>query len=390
MLAKTTSATFLKFGAVSSAFRGQQGFIKKEYTLSDDTIYRLYSYNEPVYVEPMEGMAMLRITRNPEIEEIENFALHRDIRINKGNWFALAPMSSYTIYNLYIPENAERQVLKLDKPILYNHITPTLRINEIIAYYYVVKRPGYVFPGEVHNYFELTYVDHGSLLTHVNGVDYEISSGQVMMYGPGQFHNQQVTSSEACSYMTVIFQADGINRDKVLNRVFTCNREMVNDLNTFVKATDDTGEYHNDAMIISLQYILIEMLVSNQEEYQPKPISPINQHFEDNLMEEIIDYINHHLYEPLPIEQICAKFSISRSTLQNLFKNNLQIPPKQYINNAKLSHSRAMIRKGDHTISEIASMLGFTPIHYFSRRFTSYYGITPSEYARKIYPESEE
>ena len=100
MLAKTTSATFLKFGAVSSAFRGQQGFIKKEYTLSDDTIYRLYSYNEPVYVEPMEGMAMLRITRNPEIEEIENFALHRDIRINKGNWFALAPMSSYTIYNL--------------------------------------------------------------------------------------------------------------------------------------------------------------------------------------------------------------------------------------------------------------------------------------------------
>lgn len=74
MLAKTTSATFLKFGAVSSAFRGQQGFIKKEYTLSDDTIYRLYSYNEPVYVEPMEGMAMLRITRNPEIEEIENFA----------------------------------------------------------------------------------------------------------------------------------------------------------------------------------------------------------------------------------------------------------------------------------------------------------------------------
>ena len=132
------------------------------------------------------------------------------------------------------------------------------------------------------------------------------------------------------------------------------------------------------------------MLVSNQEEYQPKPISPINQHFEDNLMEEIIDYINHHLYEPLPIEQICAKFSISRSTLQNLFKNNLQIPPKQYINNAKLSHSRAMIRKGDHTISEIASMLGFTSIHYFSRRFTSYYGITPSEYARKIYPESEE
>lgn len=49
-----------------------------------------------------------------------------------------------------------------------------------------------------------------------------------------------------------------------------------------------------------------------------------------------------------------------------------------------------MIRKGDMTISQIAEKLGFTSIHYFSRKFTASYGITPSEFARKIYTSSDD
>ena len=89
--------------------------------------------------------------------------------------------------------------------------------------------------------------------------------------------------------------------------------------------------------------------------------------------------------EPLPIDQICNHFSVSRSSLQNLFRNNLNTSPKHYINEAKLSLSRVLIKKGEYTISEISNRLGFTSIHYFSRRFTTRYGVTPSEYAKKIY-----
>ena len=37
------------------------------------------------------------------------------------------------------------------------------------------------------------------------------------------------------------------------------------------------------------------------------------------------------------------------------------------------------------TISEIALMLGFNSIHYFSRAFTQKYNMPPSEYAKTIY-----
>ena len=43
-----------------------------------------------------------------------------------------------------------------------------------------------------------------------------------------------------------------------------------------------------------------------------------------------------HAYQ----EDLCNKFSVSRSSLQTLFKNNLNISPKKYINDLKLSKSK--------------------------------------------------
>ena len=66
------------------------------------------------------------------------------------------------------------------------------------------------------------------------------------------------------------------------------------------------------------------------------------------------------------IAEICQKFSMSRSSLQILFKENMDMPPKKYINELKLEKSRQMICENKYTISEIALMLGFNSIHYFS------------------------
>lgn len=390
MFNKTTSANYFKFGKVTDSFKkDSENYDISMFTEIDDEVSEMVSYDHDVYIEPMEGMAMMRIAENPYMDTIESFALHRAIQVNKGYFFALVPMSGPIIYNLYIPHNTRKRRIRLETPIRYDHIVPTIRIDEIIAYYYVVKRPNYQFPGEVHRYYELTYVDQGNLYTTVDGKSYELEANQFMIYGPGQFHDQRVTSEASCSYMTVIFKAEGLIASESLNQVFTCSRSMVSTMESFVKATDDKGPYRFDAMVTTLQSFLVLALHSKTKEDIALPTSPINQHFENKLMEEIIDYINHHLYEPLPIDQICQKFSISRSTLQNLFKNNLQTAPKQYINEAKLNRSKILIRKGDRTISEIASLLGFNSIHYFSRKFTQRYGITPSEFSRRIYDQND-
>lgn len=389
MYNKTTSTNYLKYGKVTDSFRKNADLAVSTYTETVDTAYEMRAYNTDVYIEPMEGMALLRIAKNPVLDEVESFALHRSISIKHGNYFVLVPMHGSIVFRLYVPQGAKSTIIRLEKPIHYDHIVSKISISEIIAYYYVVKQPAYFFPGEVHNFYELTYVDTGEVQTTVQGTLYTIKAGQCMLYGPGQFHDQKVTSDESCSYLTVVFQAHGLDNERILDRVFSCSRTMIGNIETFVKSSDENIPYHYDQMITDLRSLIIEMLQLDYQKDMVKATTPINQYFESRLMEEIIAYINQHLYQPLPITEICEQFSISRSTLQNLFKNNMEIAPKQYINEAKLNRSRNLIRKGDHTISEIASMLGFTSIHYFSRKFTQHYGVTPSEFSRKIYDEKE-
>ncbi len=386
MISKTTSSNFVKFGTIVQNIPDED-FIVEEFTVSTKVIHDIYSYNQAVYLEAFEGMAMVGIVRVPEVDSIESFALHRRVRIEPDVYFNLTSMSEHIVYRLYIPKHATKTTYTLPKPFVYESISPKIRVSEIIAYYYVVKRPAYSFLGETHNYYELTFVDQGSLDTTVDGKSYTIGINECMLYVPGQFHDQKVSSDNPCSYLTVIFAADGVHTDLVSNRVISCTREMQDDINRFVSTSDQENPFKYDGMISCLEQILISFHMYANAKKMPKPITPVNQHFEDRLVEEILEYIHKHILEPLPIEQICDRFAISRSTLQNLFKNNLQVPPKQYINTAKLNQSRLLIRKGDYTITEIASMLSFNSIHYFSRKFTQSYGITPSEYARKIYDQ---
>lgn len=385
MFYKTTSANFAKYGSVSNTFQKVDDLEAHEYTVSDETIYSMTSYNVPVYIEPMEGMAMLRVSTAPESGEFASFSLHRSVCIFPNVYFSLVPMTGYIVYNLYNAKHSTRSSAKLPQPIRYHHIIPMIRIEEILAYYYVVKWPHYHFAGEVHNFYELTYVDNGSLETKVNNKVYQINAQECMVYGRGEFHDQSVISDKSCSYLTVIFRASGIPSERILGRIFKCNRQMISDMETFVKTSDKETSFSDDAMVSTLQSFVVSLISNTDETEQSRSPSPISQHFEDHLTSEIVDYIHAHLYEALPIDQICDKFSISRSTLQNLFKNNLKLPPKEYINEAKLSRSRTLIRNGDRTISEVASMLGFNSIHYFSRKFTHRFGITPSEFSRGIY-----
>jgi AraC-like DNA-binding protein len=139
-------------------------------------------------------------------------------------------------------------------------------------------------------------------------------------------------------------------------------------------------------MLCLMQEIIIRLL---QSEFIGKKSGPpgtmARQHYQDELLEKILSYIDDTIYEPLTIAEICQKFSISRSSLQILFKENLNQPPKKYINELKLERSRQMICENKYTISEIALILGFNSIHYFSRAFTQKYNIAPSEYSKALF-----
>ncbi len=385
MYNKTTSPYFIKYGKISESFKRNKSLKKQIVCINDKHFDSLSKFSVDVYIEVISGMPNIAISTTNDVNDIELFVIHSDIRINKNTYFNIFPLTDETSFYLYTPENFEIDLLPLDRPFHFNRLTPKVYINEIYAYYYSVKGPGYNFKGETHQYFEITFVDNGSLKTDVNNETFVLDSYDLLIYGPGQFHDQVIQSSEPCSYLTIIFSLSCIAPEVLLNRIFHISKEHYAILQKFVQQTTSNHPYSKDLMINYLQELIIHLLQYDIESVELKPSTPFHQHFENELLEEILTYINNHIYEPLPIDEICYQFSISRSSLQKLFKDYLKMSPKLYINEVKLAKSLVLIKKAEYTISEIANMLGFNSIHYFSRKFSQRYELTPSEYAKKIY-----
>ena len=396
MQLKTSSLEFEKFGSVyeQPVVPDHNDMISREWHLiARRSVSQLYHFDCEVFLEMQSGMAALVVGDAPEADQLQAFAVHRLVRLNPGVYFSLVAVTSHITCRLSTTNDYTYTLETLSPPYLFERILPRIRISEILGYYYSIRNAGYHFKGEKHNYFELTYVDRGTLFTTVEGKRYELKEKELMIYGPGQFHTQDIPEGCSCSYVTIIFDMETVVYDEesthyelLLNKVFGYDKKIYTLIKTFVTESTSQIPYMNSLMLCLLQETIIRLL---QSEFigkkNDRPVTGARQHYQDELLEKILAYIDETIYEPLSIAELCQKFSMSRSSLQILFKENMDISPKKYINEMKLEKSRQMICENKYTISEIALMLGFNSIHYFSRAFTQKYHMAPSEYSKTLY-----
>lgn len=388
MIEKTSSISFKRYGEVyyEPVNLKQDNLLCKQMHTADKTISCLFCFSCDVYIELIDGLATILIGDSSTSAGLETFAIHHYLKISKDKYFNIIPLSAETVCYLITPQNYNLKTEFID-PYVYSRIIPKINIKEILGYYYTIKSPTYRFKGESHEYYELTYVDHGSLDTTVTNTTYTLKNYDLMIYGPNQFHTQQITTNSSCSYLTVIFEMDIDNKELLLNKVISCNNNLYSALKRFIRASSDLSPYSKTLMSCYLQEIIILLLQSNTQNKQPTIASTNHtmQNFQEDLLQQILDYMQQTVSDAITIEEICYKFSISRSTLQTLFKTHLQDSPKNYLINIKLQKSKELIHENKYTISEIAFTLGFSSIHYFSRIFKQHFGLPPSDYAKQIY-----
>ena len=172
----------------------------------------------------------------------------------------------------------------------------------------------------------------------------------------------------------------------ICNKIFHCRKELYKSIRKFAKNISSEIPYSENLILNNFHEIIIRLFQYDYLDVDDAKLpTESQQHFQDEILERILAYINKMICSPINIEELCSKFAISRSSLQTLFKNNLNTSPKKYINDLKLSKSKELIKENKYTISEIAFMLGFNSIHYFSRAFTQHYEISPSEYAQTVF-----
>lgn len=391
MFKKTSSVDYMKYGEVftdvaakNETYEGNQIL-----TIQGRNINNFYKCDTDVYIKCVTGIIMLVVTNDINSEEYAEFVVHRVVKINRGVYFNFVTLGDDALLEMAIPNYACITSNFGKLKYHYNRIKPIVRVNEIASYFYSVRGVGYHFPGERCECWELTYVDSGTLYTTIDGKEFEINNNQLILYAPGQFHTQS-TKDKICSYLTVMFDMN-LPVDlqyNIINTQFTAGRETKKSLESLVYSTDIKKNPNPTAMVLALERIINNAIRSkdanNHKKEQKIASTPMQQKFENELLQQIILYINENIYSSFNVQELCDHFAISRSSLQSLFRNNMGIAPKEYLSTLKLEKSKLLIKESKYSISEISDILGFSSIHYFSRKFKQEFGITPTDYANKI------
>lgn len=392
---ETAGDAFQKYGVVYKEMSPgkRSGLLCQSMLIeSQKTISQFSRFSCDAYLEVQRGTGILLVTMNPEAGSIDEFGLNQRVHIKPDVYFAFIATTPELEVHVYVDSAHSLDTVILSTPYEFRPVLPNIQVQTILGYYYRIRTPGYRFKGEQHEFFELTYVDTGILHTEVDGVSYTLGEKEMILYGPGQFHRQHTDEDQSVSYVTILFQMDSpaTQTDKpwyelVLNRVYPYDKKIYTIVKTLVQESSSVLPYRDSLMLCLLTETIIRLFQSQYIAPSTVQASVARQNYRDELFERIIEYVERKIYEPITIAEICQQFSISRSSLQLLFKNAVNQSPKKYINDMKLEKSRQMLRENRYTVSEVSLKLGYSSIHYFSNTFTQKYHISPSEYAKRIY-----
>jgi AraC-like DNA-binding protein len=98
-----------------------------------------------------------------------------------------------------------------------------------------------------------------------------------------------------------------------------------------------------------------------------------------SLADQALVVVHRRIDEPLTPNELAETLYVSLRTLERGVADELGCSPRQLILAVKMRQAKKMLRDGRHQVQEVAMRLGFASPSHMSRRFKSFYRVSPSE-----------
>ena len=112
-------------------------------------------------------------------------------------------------------------------------------------------------------------------------------------------------------------------------------------------------------------------------------LSEVTRQFESarpSRLTPVLDYLADHYREEIDCARLCELCYLSPAQMYRLFREETGTTPIEYRNRLRIQRACQLLRGRECTIGEIAALLGFESVYYFSRVFKKLTGVAPSRW----------
>ena len=285
----------------------------------------------------------------------------------------------------------------------FTPIRTDISITGFHSIYYFEFDIDFYHTPETHDFWELVYVDYGTIDAIVDGVGCSLSSGQVIFHQPMESHTHIGNGRDAGNVVVISFSCDSPVMSFFNRKIFSLQKTSKKVLSLFLaEATNALGAIcrdYNDTSPLDfsnaplgttqlMQGYLTEFLFSlirnNSGVTTLEATQNTRQMAENSLVNSILYFIQDNLNQPPSLETLCTRFSLGRTYLSRIFKEATGSSPVDYWIHAKIKEAKKLIREGNLNITQISEILGYSGIHHFTRMFKRITGMSPTDYKNTV------
>ena len=275
-----------------------------------------------------------------------------------------------------------------------------IRIEKLYSVHYFEFSSDYVFPGEKHNFWELVYVDKGEIICVADDKQRLLSQGEVIFHKPNEWHSMHANGFSACNVAVVSFSCSSEVMTFFEGKVMQAGQEqkklisgIVSEYtNSFSTPLDDV--YSNllvpkeSALLCSQQllknYICEFLILFLRKNSSSELYASVSLNHSDTMLNILLNYMSDNITSQLTLSELAKYAGTNPVNVNRVFNLHLGCSPIRYFNRMKISLAKKYLREKNYNISQIAEMLGYNNVHYFSSQFKSLSGMSPTEYCASI------
>lgn len=246
-----------------------------------------------------------------------------------------------------------------------------------------------------HSFDKFVLVCGGSVDYTVEGVCYRMQPGDMLFVRHHDIHRPVISAERAYERYVLWITPEQLERrsapDTALDECFrrcSANRscllrpaaEQGTQLRKLLSALERAGrdEAFGSALLEETYFLQIMVLLNRcvlaGAEPPPREVDP--------KIDELLDYINTHLGEPMNVDTLAARCYLSRYYFMRRFKEATGYTVHGYLQQKRLAYAAERIDEG-MSVTAAALEAGFSEYSSFLRAFRKAYGAAPGEYMQR-------
>jgi len=255
-----------------------------------------------------------------------------------------------------------------------------------------------------HPFRELVYVDNSSVFVDAEHYCGVLRKNQLIIHNALEPHALSCPDALPANVIIIGFECKSSALDQFSSKPYTLTPELQRALTEIIKEGRSVFlppydlpnlrdmkkrkdyPFGADQMIkLCMESFLIRLIRSESASAShTESVRPSSK------IVEIYRYINENFREHINLDELCFLFNTNKTTLCSQFRQVYGITIIDYVNHLKIKEAKILLREGNQNITQIAVNLGFSSLHYFSRIFKQYEGMSPSDYVKTIKSKLEE